>query len=60
MKKRMEKKYEKCSLSAKRIIPIADFIYAIAMDNLEESSTGGQISIDKLVEDKKQVGKYFG
>ena len=30
------------------------------MDNVEESSAGRQISIDKLVEDKKQVGKYFG
>lgn len=30
------------------------------MDNLEESSSCGQISIDKLLEDKKQVGKYFG
>ena len=54
-----EKKYEKCSLS-KADIPLLILIYAIAMDNLEESSTGGQISIDKLVEDKKQVGKYFG
>ena len=54
-----EKKYEKCSLS-KVDIPLLILAYAIAMDNLEESSTGGQISIDKLMEDKKQVGKYFG
>ncbi|MBU5475818.1 DUF4007 family protein [Eubacterium sp. MSJ-21] len=54
-----EKKYEMCSL-AKADIPLLILIYAIAMDNLEESSTCGQISIDKLMEDKKQVGKYFG
>ena len=54
-----EKKYEKCSLS-KTNIPLLILVYAIAMDNLEESSSCGQISIDKLLEDKKQVGKYFG
>ena len=54
-----EKKYEKCSLS-KADIPLLILIYAIAMDNPEESSTCGQISIDKIMEDKKQVGKYFG
>jgi len=54
-----EKKYEKCSLS-KNDIPLFILIYAIAMDNSEESSTCGQISIDKLMEDKKQIGKYFG
>ena len=54
-----EKKYEKCSLS-KADIPLLILVYAIAMDNPEESSNGGQISIDKLMEDKKQVGKYFG
>lgn len=53
-----EKKYEKCSLS-KADIPLLVLIYAIAMDNLEESRSGGQISIDKLMEEKKQVGKYF-
>ena len=54
-----EKKYEKCSLS-KTNIPLLILVYAIAMDNLEESSSCGQISIDKLLEDKKHVGKYFG
>ena len=54
-----EKKYEKCSL-AKADIPLLILVYAIAMDNQEESSTCGQISIDRLMEDKKQVGKYFG
>ena len=54
-----EKKYEKCSLS-KTDIPLLILVYAIAMDNPEESASCGQISIDKLMEDKKQVGKYFG
>lgn len=54
-----DKKYEKNSLS-KVDIPLLILIYAIAMDNPEESSSCGQISIDKLLDDKKQVGKYFG
>lgn len=54
-----EKKYEKCSLS-KADIPLLILIYSIAMDNPQESSTCGQIGIDKIMEDKKQVGKYFG
>lgn len=53
-----EKKFEKSSLS-KVDIPLLVLIYAIAMDNQEESMSGGQISIDKLMEEKKQVGKYF-
>lgn len=53
-----EKKFEKSSLS-KADIPLLVLIYAIAMDNQEESENGGQISIDKLMEEKKQVGKYF-
>lgn len=53
-----EKKYEKCSLS-KADIPLLILIYAIAMDNSVESKSGNQISIDKLMEEKKQVGKYF-
>ena len=54
-----EKKYEKCPLS-KTDIPLLILIYAIAMDNPEESLACGQISIDRIMEDKKQVGKYFG
>lgn len=54
-----EKKYEKCALS-KANIPLLVLIYAIAMDNTKESLSCGQISIDKLLEDKKQVGKYLG
>lgn len=53
-----EKKIEKCSLS-KTDIPLLILIYAIAMDNLDESENCGQISIDKIMEEKKQVGKYF-
>lgn len=53
-----EKKIEKIMLT-KDQIPLLILIYAIAMDNLEESSSCGQISIDKLLEEKNQVGKYF-
>jgi len=53
-----DKKIEKCALS-KSDIPLLILIYAIAMDNQEESTKCGQISIDKLMEEKKQVGKYF-
>lgn len=58
LKINQEKKYEKNALS-KVDIPLPILVYAIAMDNFEESSSGGQISIDKLMEEKKQVGKYF-
>ena len=53
-----DKKYEKKSLS-KTDIPLLILVYAIAMDNPEESKNGSQINIDKLMEEKKQVGKYF-
>lgn len=53
-----EKKFEKCALS-KTDIPLLVLVYAIAKDNEEECKAGRQISIDKLMEDKKQVGKYF-
>lgn len=53
-----DKKFEKNSLS-KADIPLLILIYAIAMDNTEESRSNGQISIDKIMEEKKQVGKYF-
>lgn len=53
-----EKKFEKCSLS-KTDIPLLVLVYAIAKDNEEEYKSGRQISIDKLMEEKKQVGKYF-
>lgn len=53
-----EKKIEKCFLT-KAEMPLLILIYAIAMDNPRESSSCGQISIDKLMEEKKQIGKYF-
>ena len=51
-------KVEKCFLSRANM-PIQILVYAIAMDNRQESKNCGQISIDKLLEEKKQVGKYF-
>lgn len=53
-----EKKFEKVYLT-KAEMPLLILVYAIAMDNPEESSHMGQISIDKLMEEKRQVGKYF-
>ena len=53
-----EKKFEKTYLT-KAEMPLPILIYAIAMDNPEESGHRGQISIDKLMEEKRQVGKYF-
>lgn len=53
-----EKKIEKCFLT-KTEMPLLILLYAIAMDNPEESGSGRQISIDKLMEEKKQIGKYF-
>ena len=53
-----EKKYEKTYLTRTEM-PLLILIYAIAMDNPEESSHREQISIDKLMEEKRQVGKYF-
>ncbi len=53
-----EKKFEKNTLS-KADIPLQILVYSIAMDNPYESMMHGQISIDMLMEEKKQVGKYF-
>lgn len=53
-----DKKLEKTYLT-KAEVPLLILVYAIAMDNPEESSHRGQISIDKLMEEKRQVGKYF-
>ena len=52
------KNLEKSTLS-KTEIPLFILVYAIAMDNKEESAQGIQISIDKIMEEKKQVGRYF-
>lgn len=53
-----DKKFEKTYLT-KAEMPLHILIYAIAKDNPEESSHRGQVSIDKIMEDKRQVGKYF-
>lgn len=53
-----DKKFEKAYLT-KAEMPLHILIYAIAKDNPEESSHRGQISIDKIMEEKRQVGKYF-
>lgn len=53
-----EKKFEKCYLT-KAEMPLPILVYSIASDNVEESTTCGQISIDKLMEEKGQVGKYY-
>lgn len=58
LKQGEDKKLEKSSLS-KANIPLLVLVYSIAMDNKEESENGGQISIDKIMEEKKQVGKYY-
>jgi len=53
-----EKKFEKTYLT-KAELPLHILIYAIAKDNPDESGHRGQISIDKIMEEKRQVGKYF-
>ena len=53
-----DKKFEKTYLT-KEEMPLHILIYAIAKDNPEESGHRGQVSIDKIMEEKRQVGKYF-
>ena len=53
-----DKKFEKAYLT-KAEMPLHILIYAIAKDNPEESSHSGQVSIDKIMEEKRQIGKYF-
>lgn len=53
-----DKKFEKAYLT-KAEMPLHILIYAIAKDNFEESIHRGQVSIDKIMEEKRQVGKYF-
>lgn len=53
-----KKRIEKVQMT-KHKIPIEILIYAIAMDNEQESKSRMQISIDKLLEEKEQIGKYF-
>lgn len=49
---------EKRQLTSKDV-PLEILIYSIAIDNFEESENGKQVNIDKLMEEKMQVGKYF-
>lgn len=53
-----KKRIEKAQLT-KSEVPAELLIYSIAMDNKPESTSGKQISIDKLMEEKMQVGKYL-
>lgn len=53
-----DKKFEKTYLT-KAEMPLHILIYAIAKDNPEASNHRGQVGIDKIMEEKRQVGKYF-
>lgn len=53
-----KKKIEKAQLT-KSDVPVELLIYSIAMDNADVEHAGMQISIDKLMEEKRQVGKYY-
>jgi hypothetical protein len=52
------KKIEKAQLT-KSDVPVELLIYSIAMDNANVEHAGMQISIDKFMEEKKQIGKYY-
>lgn len=55
-----EKKFEKVSVT-KAEMPLEILVYSIAYDNGDENTgwTQKQISIDHLMEDKLQIGKYY-
>lgn len=53
-----DKCMEKVMLS-KKDIPLSVLVYSIAKDNQNESTDHKQVSIDKIMEDKFQVGRYF-
>ena len=53
-----DKKFEKAYLT-KAEMPLHFLIYPIPKENPDESSNRGQVSIDKIMEEKRQVGKYF-
>ncbi len=53
-----KKKIEKAQLT-KSDVPVELLIYSIAMDNTDAEHAGMQISIDKLMEEKRQIGKYY-
>ena len=53
-----DKRVKKSSLTAKDI-PLDLLMYFIALDNAEESRNQNQINIDRLLEEKGQVGRYL-
>lgn len=53
-----DKLLEKAPLT-KANLPLLILIYSIAMDNPNESMEKKQLSIEKIMEEKRQVGKYF-
>lgn len=53
-----DKKLEKVKLS-KKDIPLDILIYSIALDNIEESTNHKQVEIDKIMEEKMQIGRYY-
>ncbi|WP_165835584.1 DUF4007 family protein [Ruminiclostridium sufflavum] len=53
-----KKKIEKAQLT-KSNVPVELLIYSIAMDNANVEHAGMQISIDKLMEEKEQIGRYY-
>ncbi len=52
------KKVVKRSLT-KKDVPSEILVYCIAMDNIEESRNGASVSVEKMVEENNQAGKYF-
>ena len=50
--------FEKRILDRKDV-PVEMLVYAIAKDNINESKYGNQVNIDKIMEDKGQIGKYL-
>ena len=58
LKQGSDKRIEK-NTKASDVIPLEILLYSIAMDNFSESHNSQQISLDKLMEEKLQVGKYY-
>ena len=53
-----DKQIEKNSINNKQLDSEV-LIYAIAKDNYEESKNCGQVSVEKITDEKNQVGRYF-
>jgi hypothetical protein len=53
-----EKQVEKNCINNKQL-DSEILMYAIAKDNYKESKSCGQVSVEKIAEDKGQVGRYF-